>query len=163
MNFLLISSVYSSMSTVTGRPSSSSNHYCTPRSHFLHTKWVIMMLIRLSLSLKAHFLFFHANANLEICFITEIRMVFDSLTDGLLKSTSLSRIWIVMKLQNLYLIRKQAKILWFMRIHITERLERSVCWDNVLWISLGAAPNIVTSQSRCDYLSRLSVAGQFEF
>jgi len=65
------------------------------------------------LSSKEHILFVHVTTKAEICLVIEenevqeIRMVFDSLTDGLHNGTSLSVICNGLKLQNLYLIRNK--------------------------------------------------------
>jgi len=42
----------------------------TPNSQFLHTKYTILMLVRLSLSRKAHILFVHVTTKVEICLVT---------------------------------------------------------------------------------------------
>jgi len=78
-----------------------------PNSHFVRTKWVILMLMRLSLSPQAHILFVHVTTKVNICLVTEkhavqeIRMVFISLIDGLPNGTSLSLICIGLKLPNM--------------------------------------------------------------
>jgi len=67
---------------------------CAQNSHFIHTKWVIMMLVRLSLNLKLHILFLHMTIKVEICLVTEengvqkVMMVFDLLTNCLSMTTS---------------------------------------------------------------------------
>jgi len=40
-------------------------------SHFLRTKWAILMLMRLSLRPKAHILFVHGTTKVKICLVTE--------------------------------------------------------------------------------------------
>jgi len=59
-----------------------------PNIHFLDTKWAILMLMKLNLSPKAHIFLFMLGTKVEICLVTEknelqeIKMIFDSLTDG---------------------------------------------------------------------------------
>ena len=72
---------------------------------------------------EAHILFVHVTTKVDICLVTEknevqeMRMVFDSLTDVLPKGTSLIPFCNDLKSYNLYLVRKQVKILvHYMRI-----------------------------------------------
>ena len=71
-----------------------------PNSHFLQSKWTILVLMRLSLSPKAHIMFVHITTKVEICLVTEkieaqeIRVVLDSLTDSLPKPSVVSQTYL---------------------------------------------------------------------
>jgi len=76
-------------------------------------------------------------------------MVLDSLADGLPEGTSLSVIFIGLKLQNLYLMEAGEALALCAQLNWT--LKDLSPRTNVLRISLKTVPNIV-SQSRCDSL-----------
>jgi len=77
MNFLLISSVcfhsYQMFSSIfePAWPDKGITTQCAPNILFFHTNRAVLMLMKLSLSPKAHILFVHVATKVEMCLVTE--------------------------------------------------------------------------------------------